>query len=132
MMWSRNQRASQTAWATVPPSPDLTSTEADSGWISSTPCCPQARSGGDAAQAMAIGRDGFRSSQLAGCLTAAEAYLLSRSEAEEIIDRQLVVITTQWDDAADAVRLTKAERRQLWGRQILNPYALEGHVHRTG
>ena len=51
MMWSRNQRASQTAWATGPPSPDLTSTEADRGWISSTPCCPQARSGGDAAQA---------------------------------------------------------------------------------
>ncbi len=30
------------------------------------------------------------------------------------------VITDQWNEAADAARLTRAERDQLWGRQILN------------
>jgi serine/threonine-protein kinase HipA len=77
---------------------------------------------------MAIGSDGYRSSRLDGCLQASEIYLLSRRDAREIIDQQLDVITTQWSDAADTARLTPAERRQLWGRQILNPYALEGYV----
>jgi serine/threonine-protein kinase HipA len=93
--------------------------------------CPQLRSGGETAQAMAIGRDGFRASQLAGCVTASETYLLSDSAARAIINHQLDVINNQWIDAADAARLTAAERDQLWGRQILNPYALydyEGHI----
>jgi serine/threonine-protein kinase HipA len=89
--------------------------------------CPQTRSGGQAAQAMAIGRDGFRWSQLGGCISAAAVYLLTQGEAREIIDHQLEVINAEWPEAADAVRLTEAERRQLWGRQILNPYALEGY-----
>lgn len=86
--------------------------------------CPQARTGGEAAQAMAIGRDGFRFSQLAGCVDAAREYELSAAEAREIIDHQIQVIRAQWDDAADAARLTAAERQALWGRQILNPFAL--------
>lgn len=86
--------------------------------------CPQARTGGEAAQAMAIGRDGFRFSQLAGCIDAAREYELSAAEAREVIDHQIEVIRTQWDDAADAARLTSAERQALWGRQILNPFAL--------
>lgn len=32
-----------------------------------------------------------------------------------------------WSDAADVARLTEAERLALWGRQILNPFALEGY-----
>lgn len=87
--------------------------------------CPQMRSGGEAQQLMAIGRDGFRLSQLTGCVRAAEVYLLSPDEARAIIDHQVEVIRTQWDEAADAVRLTQAQRRQLWGRQVLNAFALE-------
>lgn len=86
--------------------------------------CPQARAGGEAAQAMAIGRDGFRLSQLAGCVDAAREYELSTTEAREIIEEQISVIRAHWDDASDAARLTTAERRTLWGRQILNPFAL--------
>ena len=89
--------------------------------------CPQTRSGGQAAQAMAIGRDGFRWSQLDGCISAAAVYLLTQIEAREIIDHQLKVIAIEWPEAADAVMLTEAERRQLWGSQILNPYAIEGY-----
>jgi serine/threonine-protein kinase HipA len=83
--------------------------------------CPQLRSGESADQAMAISRDGRRTSQLAVCLDAAEVYHLSRAQATEIAEHQVTVITEQWHDAAEAARLTAAEREQLWGRQILNP-----------
>lgn len=94
--------------------------------------CPQTRSGGEAAQAMEIGRDGSRWSRLDGCVHAADTYLLTLDEAKDIIDHQLDVIRTQWADAADVALLTEAERRQLWGRQILNPYALENYQRRNG
>lgn len=93
--------------------------------------CPQTRSGGEAAQAMAIGRDGFRLSQLEGCVTAAEAYLLTETGAREIIDQQLLVINDQWLDAAEASHLTEAERNLLWHRQILNPFATDGYTRRV-
>jgi len=88
--------------------------------------CPQPRSGGEATQAMAIRRDGYRYSQLAGCVAAAgDTYLLSKNEAKGIIDRQVDTIRSEWPEAADVARLTSVERDRLWGRQILNPYALE-------
>lgn len=88
--------------------------------------CPQPRSGGEATQAMAIRRDGYRYSQLAGCLPAAtDTYLLSQTEAKNIVDLQVDTIRSQWHEAAEVARLTAAERDQLWGRQILNPYALQ-------
>ncbi|HET9895483.1 MAG TPA: HipA domain-containing protein [Streptosporangiaceae bacterium] len=88
--------------------------------------CPQPRSGGEATQAMAIRRDGYRYSQLAGCIDAApDTYLLSKAEAKNIIDHQVNTIRSEWDEAAEAARLTTTERKQLWGRQILNPYALQ-------
>lgn len=102
----------------------------DGSSLSLTPAfdiCPQARSGGEAVQSMAVGRDGFRFSQIAGCEQAASTYLLTREEAREIIDHQIDVIRTQWADAADAARLVASERSYLWGRQILNPFSLEGY-----
>jgi len=101
---------------------------ADSSELTLTPAydiCPQNRSGGEAAQAMEIDRSGFRMSQLSGCINAAEIYLLDKEEAREIVDHQIEVIHSDWADAADAAHLTQAERHALWGRQILNAYALE-------
>lgn len=84
--------------------------------------CPQLRSGTEANQAMAISRDGQRAGRLAVCQDAAATYLLSRGEARDLMDRQVTLIHEQWDDAADAARLTVQEKHQLWERQILNPY----------
>jgi len=84
--------------------------------------CPQVRSGEEAAQAMAISRDGARASRLRVALDAAAEYHLNRSEAVDVIEAQVTVINEQWDDAADAARLTELERTQLWGTQILNPF----------
>lgn len=89
--------------------------------------CPQPRAGGETAQVMAIGRDGYRYSQLVGCVTRADVYLLSEADARGIIDHQIDAIQTHWDDACDAAQLTAVDRDRLWQRQILNPYALEGY-----
>jgi serine/threonine-protein kinase HipA len=88
--------------------------------------CPQPRSGGEAAQAMAVAPSS-RLSQLTACVAAAGIYHLSPSQAREIIDHQLEVITTSWDVAADEARLTTVERERMWKRQVLNPFALVGY-----
>ena len=85
--------------------------------------CPQPRSGETANQALNITRTpGERASQLRLCRKAAPDFLLSDQDADQIIETQLDVIRRDWDDAADEAQLTKAERGQLWQRQILNPY----------
>ena len=89
--------------------------------------CPQSRAGQEAAQAMAFGPQGERLSQVAACLAVAEFYDLSQREARDIIDGQVDVIRTQWDEAADTATLTRAERDQMLERQILNPYATYGY-----
>lgn len=89
--------------------------------------CPQLRSGGEQTQVMAVDRDGWRYSRLDGCVRAAHNYLLDEDVASGIIDKQLDVIETRWEEAADVAHLTRAERRQFWRQQILNPYILEGY-----
>ena len=89
--------------------------------------CPQPRAGGEIAQIMAIGEDGYRMSQLAGCVARASTYLLSETDAREIIDHQIDVIETDWADVCDQATLTEIDRARFWQRQFLNPYATEGY-----
>jgi serine/threonine-protein kinase HipA len=91
--------------------------------------CPTPRGGGESAQAMAIGDDGWRLSQLAGCVERAPVYLLSAKEAREIVDHQIAVIEKDWPEVCDRARLTAAERAGFWGRQFLNPFTLYGYRH---
>ena len=87
---------------------------------------PQLRSGGEAVQAMAIGVDGWRMSQVAGCIERSATYLLDREEAREIVEEQIALIESGWDEVAESAGMSAFEREQARGRQILNPYALEG------
>ncbi len=89
--------------------------------------CPQPRAGGETAQIMAIGQDGYRMSQVAGCIAHASTYLLSERNAREIIDHQIDVIESQWADVCDRAGLTEVDRAGFWRRQFLNPYATEGY-----
>ena len=89
--------------------------------------CPQPRSGGEAAQLMAIAPSGWQMSQVAGCVKAAAAYQLSTAEAREIVDDQIATIESRWDEVCDKAGMTSAERRFFWRRQFLNPYATEGY-----
>lgn len=89
--------------------------------------CPQPRAGGETAQTMAIGQDGYRMSQVAGCVSRAPTYLLSKPDAREIIDHQIDVIESDWADVCNQAALTEVDRAGFWRRQFLNPYATEGY-----
>ncbi len=95
--------------------------------------CPQLRSGGEAAQAMIVGddSDSFKLSQVAGCVQRAHLYQLNESEAREIVNRQVEVIERDWIEVCDQAQLPEAERNRFWGRQFLNPFALEGYSSPT-
>jgi serine/threonine-protein kinase HipA len=88
--------------------------------------CPQPRAGGEVAQAMFIEGD-WRMSQIAGCVERCHPYLLTPSEAREIVDHQLDVIRAEWSDACDMAQLGDIDREYFRQRQFLNPYALEGY-----
>jgi serine/threonine-protein kinase HipA len=102
----------------------------DGSMLTLTPAydiCPTPRGGGETAQAMAIGSDGWRDSQVAGCIERATTYRLSPAEARDIVDSQIDSITASWDEVCDQAEMTVAERQYMWGRQFLNPYALYGY-----
>ncbi len=92
---------------------------------------PQPRTGGAQRQLMAIGRDGWRSSQVAGCVERADVYHLTPADARQIVDHQIEVIEREWSDVCDLARLAGGEREYFWHRQYLNPYALEGYLSTT-
>lgn len=102
----------------------------DGEWLTLTPAydiCPQPRAGGETSQAMMIGADGFRMSQLVGCVERASTYMLAEREARELIDDQVETIKGDWDGVCERARMTKVERSFFWRRQFLNPYAFEGY-----
>ena len=86
--------------------------------------CPQPRTGGEAAQAMAFGDDGDRLSQVSRCITHAGHYHLTPQQARDIADHQIAVISEQWDEICELATLPDAEKQRLWHRQFLNPYTL--------
>lgn len=87
--------------------------------------CPQIRSGNEASQAMLI-HDGNRMSQLTTCLTAAPIFLLSSADAEAIIANQIKIIQERFQIICDEARLPEVDRRLMWRRQFLNPFAFYG------
>ncbi|MDW7643911.1 MAG: type II toxin-antitoxin system HipA family toxin [Desulfuromonadales bacterium] len=86
--------------------------------------CPQGRSGNEATQAMLIGGDN-RMSRISSCLEAAHQYLLSPADAREIVSYQLTMIGDCWNDVCQQADLGEIDRRLLWGRQFLNPFAFD-------
>ena len=72
---------------------------------------------------MDISRSGRRASTFATCIAAAGEYGLTAQGARDIVDHQVTVIREAWEDAAETAELTHVDRRGLFGRQILNPYA---------
>lgn len=88
--------------------------------------CPLPRAGGEASQAMALGRDGYRMSRVAACLERAPTYMLGEDEATEIAKRLIETIEREWDDVCDLAGLSEVDRRLLRRGAFLHPYALEG------
>lgn len=100
----------------------------DGEYLNLTPAydiCPQGRTGGEATQAMLIyGNQRF--SQLALCMEFAPQCMLRPQRAEAIIKTQISIIRDMWEQVCDEAVLGEVERTYLWGRQFLNPYALQG------
>lgn len=86
---------------------------------------PGLRNVGEVEQAMAIGEDGWRWSQLAGCVSRSAAYHLTRTRAQEIVDEQVETIRENWDTVCDEAELTDGERNSMFENQFLNPYAFQ-------
>lgn len=88
--------------------------------------CPQSRAGQEATQAMKILGDN-RYSRLTVCVEAAARFQLSQADARGIIDAQLQIVNTHWRHVCDEAALGEAERNALWGRQFLNPFAMQDY-----
>jgi serine/threonine-protein kinase HipA len=84
--------------------------------------CPQARTGGEASQAMLIVGD-RRASQITTCLKAAPLFLLGVNEATALIANQVKAIKKFWMEICDAAALPEVDRNFLWRRQFLNAFA---------
>lgn len=94
--------------------------------------CPQARAGNEASQAMLIVGE-KRLGRIALCLEAGAVFQLSEPEAVSIVAHQITVIRDHWDRLCDEAGLSALDRRLLWRRQFLNPFALQGApAHLTG
>jgi serine/threonine-protein kinase HipA len=87
--------------------------------------CPQLRTGGQASQAMLI-QGNRNASQLAICLKAAPNFLLSTTEAKQIIAHQITAIKANWNSVCDEAKLNAGERGILWNGAFLKQFAFEG------
>ena len=81
---------------------------------------PGLRSGDTSSQAMALTRDGRRSSRLSICRETASEYLLTAAGADGIIDEVVSGIASHFDEVAERAQLTALERMQLQ-RLVLHP-----------
>ncbi|WP_027855297.1 type II toxin-antitoxin system HipA family toxin [Marinobacterium litorale] len=86
--------------------------------------CPQGRTGGEASQAMRINGPS-QLSQISNCLTVAEHFQLTPSEAIAKVMHQILVIGQQWQAVCDEAELSEVDRNLFRGRQFLNPFAFE-------
>ncbi len=86
--------------------------------------CPQGRGGNEASQAMLISGSNNLST-LKTCLETAHNFLLSKEEAHNIFDKQILTITENWEDICLEAKLNEVDKKMLWGRQFLNPFSIE-------
>lgn len=89
--------------------------------------CPQGRAGNEASQAMRIAGNN-NLSQLKTCLDTAHNFLHSGEAAREIFGNQVAVIEKNWDAICQEAGLNDVDRKLLWRRQFLNPFAIEGFL----
>jgi serine/threonine-protein kinase HipA len=101
----------------------------DGTTLSLTPAydiCPQARTGQIATQAMNMeGKQGNHST-LVNALSICHDYKLEKTEAKEIINTLIAVVSDHWLKICQDADLSKTEREHLWKNAVLNPYCFEG------
>lgn len=86
--------------------------------------CPQLRTGGEATQAMIIsGND--RRSRLRTCLLAAQHFMLSLTEAKELIEHQIQIIGERWAEVCEEAELSSFDKSLFAERLFFKEYAFE-------
>ena len=86
--------------------------------------CPQGRTGNEASQAMKISGDN-NLSQLKSCFGVAHHFLLPQKDALSISKRIESIIRKYWDLVCEEAQLSEIDKKRLWKRQFLNPFAFE-------
>jgi serine/threonine-protein kinase HipA len=64
-------------------------------------------------------------SQFKICLEAAHNFLLSKEKAHEIFGNLTDAIEQHWKTVCEEAELNEVDKKLLWRRQFLNPYAVE-------
>lgn len=77
---------------------------------------------------MAYGRNGERESNFASLAACSPIYGFDENTARHIIGHIIDVVRFEFNEAADAGRLTAADRVAMRGRQILNPGVMHGYA----
>jgi len=88
--------------------------------------CPQERPANEASQAMQIVED-HSLSRLDLCVETAALFNLDANTSLRIIEHQIHTIKTKWALVCDEAQLQHTEQQALWGKQIFNPYSVEGY-----
>lgn len=88
--------------------------------------CPQPRTGGEAAQAMAIGGHRGNLSTLDNIRSVCHRFMLSHEEATDLIDTQVATIKAEWKNVCEEAELPPGERERLWEGAVLNRFCFEG------
>lgn len=88
--------------------------------------CPQIHIGFEATQAMMIEGDDDNKSTLQNVFSTHEKFLLTKSEAKNIITDQLKKIDRYFITLCDQAKLNSRERKRLWGHVIKSEYCLQG------
>ena len=106
----------------------------DGKFLTLTPAydiCPQPRTGGIANQAMLI-MDNNKKSQILSCLNASSIFMLSETEAIEIIENQMYTILKKWNEVCEQAEISKIDKKLLMNTSFFNPYIIEDLPEKLG
>ena len=87
--------------------------------------CPQLRSGLEASQGMDIGDIAGNASTLVNVLSACGKFQLREGETRSLIEQLIAVVEDNWTNVCDEAGLAAVERKQFWGRALMNHYCLQ-------
>lgn len=82
--------------------------------------CPQPRSTGEAAQAMAYGPGGESRARLAAVVAAASTYRLSSDRARAIVERCCEIVLGDFEDVCTSLGISELAHDLLWKRSVAN------------
>ncbi len=88
--------------------------------------CPQLSVEHEPSQSMLIAGD-QNQSRLDICVQSATLFGLETNAALQIIEHQIKIIKAKWDLVCDEANLQHKYRQEMWGKQIFNPFSIDGY-----